>query len=734
MRELRAGDLLDLAPRGEPWRIRQVLPQRLRISSTALLHNQALQQQLLNASLHLAWVQAIRVNTLAGCLVIVHNGRRPLRRKQLQLLVRLALQHGTHNPLQLTPRASRSALWRLGGTSGVLAGVTLLEAPAWPGLLLFVALCYAPLAARCLQSLAQRRLASDWLDLFWFSSLLAQGNPVAVLLEWTLETANQVFKAWTPSPSYAETFDQQLQQRLTDLSFLVLQSDGSWQPQPFAALEAGDRVQLGPGDPLPAHALVVAGHAQVSSRWRDGDPRLLSARAFQQLPFGTTVMEGQLEVRLVRCPQRDPELLALQRLLQQAEQQHGCSSKPSLLQRAQQWHQASVPYMLVAGAALLAVGPHGSAGALMQFDPASDWQLTASLTYGNAQRDLLWQGVLLRRPEAIDALAHCRQLLVSEAVVLSSSHWRLGGLYPLPFLISSEELIQIVAGFRCQQKPHGLHPLRGALEAEDLLPAVVEAIQPLGSEGQQGRINGVLHQLGGAPMLRQLGLQAPDELITTAGETLLYVVRQGQVVGAVGFALQLSRALVQGLRQLQQAGWQVQLLAERHSELVERLAGRLQKHAATIHTAANHVDRSRLLATWRAAGEPIAMLGCSAIDGLTLAQADLSMELLSQEHGLSGDNADLVLRPEAFGSLVACQTLAWEAAQRHRRNLALVLAPHITVVLLNLLLPIHPVLAVLTVDLPVLLAELGRIGSGQDGIQKPTKKPRRGGAKGSEEG
>ena len=36
----------------------------------------------------------------------------------------------------------------------------------------------------------------------------------------------------------------------------------------------------------------------------------------------------------------------------------------------------------------------------MQFDPASDWQLTASLTYGNAQRDLLWQGVLLRRPEA----------------------------------------------------------------------------------------------------------------------------------------------------------------------------------------------------------------------------------------------------------------------------------------------------------------------------------------------
>ena len=32
------------------------------------------------------------------------------------------------------------------------------------------------------------------------------------------------------------------------------------------------------------------------------------------------------------------------------------------------------------------------------------------------------------------------------------------------------------------------------------------------------------------------------------------------------------------------------------------------------------------------------------------------------------------------------------------------------------------------VDLPVLLTELGRIGSGQDGIQKTTKKPRRGGA------
>ena len=732
MPELRAGDRINLAPQGEPWQIRQVLPHRMRLSSSALLNNHTLQQRLLNASLHLAWIQAVRINTLAGSLVIQHSGRRPLRRKQLQALLRLAVQHEHHQPLELTPRASRSALWRLSGTTGVLAGVALLEFPAWPALLLFLAFCYLPLARRCLQSLGQRQPAGSWLDLFWFTSLLAQGNPAAVLLEWTLETSNQVFKAWTPSPSFAEAFDQQLQQRLTDLSFTVQQGDGSWRLQPFATLAAGDRLRLGPGDPLPAHALVMAGEALVSSRWRDGDPRLLSARAFQQLPFGTSLVEGELEVRLVRSPERDPERRALQRLLHQAHQQASSKRQNSLLQRAEQWHQASVPYLLLAGATLLAVGPHGSAGALMQFDPASDWQLTASLTYGNAQRDLLWQGVLLRRPEAIDALAQCRRLLVSEAVVLSSSSWRLGGIHALPFLISHDELIQAVAGFRCQQKPHGLHALRSVLEAEDLLPAVVEAIQPLGHEGQQGRIGGVLHQLGGAAMLRQLGLRAPAELVTPPSETLLYLVRQGEVVGAVGFELQLSRPLLQGLRQLQRNGWQLHLLAESHSELVERLATRLHRPAATLHTAANHVDRSRWLNGWRAQGEPIAMLGCSAIDGLSLAQADLSIELLSREQGLSSENADLVLRPEAIGSLVACQAIAWEATQRHRRNLALVLAPHISVVLLNLLLPVNPVLAVLAVDLPVLLAELSRIGGGQDAVAKPgarpTKKPRRSGA------
>lgn len=727
MAELRAGDRIDLVPWSEPWRIRQVLPQRVRLSSSALLNNHTLQQQLLNASLHLAWIQAVRINTLAGSLVITHTGRRPLQRKQLQALVRLAVEHEHHQPLELTPRASRSALWRLGGTTAVLAGAALLELPAWPGLLLFLAFCYAPLAKRCLQSLSQRQLAGNWLDLFWFTSLLAQGNPTAVLLEWTLETSNQVFKAWTPSPSFAEAFDHQLQQRLSDLSFTVQQGDGSWRLQPLSTLAAGDRLRLASGDPVPAHALVMAGEALVSSRWRDGDPRLLSARAFQQLPFGTSLVEGELEVRLVRSPERDPERRALQRLLHQAHQQASGKRQNSLLQRAEQWHQASVPYLLLAGAALLAVGPHGSAGALMQFDPASDWQLTASLTYGNAQRDLLWQGVLLQRPEAIDALAHCRRLLVSETVVLSSSSWRLGGIHALPFLISSEELIQAVAGFRCQQKPHGLHALRGVLEAEDLLPAVVEAIQPLGHEGQQGRIGGVLHQLGGAAMLRQLGLRAPPELVTPPGETLLYLVREGrQVVGAVGFELQLSRPLLKGLRQLQRAGWQLHLLAESHSELVERLATRLHKPAATVHTAANHVDRSRWLLSWRAQGEPIAMLGCSAIDGLSLAQADLSIELLSQDHGLSSENADLVLRPEAIGRLVACQAIAWDATQRHRRNLALVLAPHISVVLLNLLLPVNPVLAVLAVDLPMLLAELGRIGGGQDAVAKPIKKPRTG--------
>ena len=107
--------------------------------------------------------------------------------------------------------------------------------------------------------------------------------------------------------------------------------------------------------------------------------------------------------------------------------------------------------------------------------------------------------------------------------------------------------------------------------------------------------------------------------------------------------------------------------------------------------------------------------------------ADLSIGLLSREHGLSSENADLVLRPEAITSLVACQTIAWEAAQRHRRNLALVLAPHISVVLLHLLLPVNPALAVLAVDLPVLqtgaAGGTGRIGGGQDAVIKPAARP-----------
>ena len=727
---LQAGDHIVLAPSGEPWRVRQVLPRRLRLSSDALLHNGSLQQRLINASLHLSWVQAIRVNTLAGSLVIVHSCQRSLRRRQLQALLHLALRHEHDQALAFMPRASSTALWHLTGTTGLLAGVGVLGLPAWPGLLLFIGLCYLPLAARCLRSLGQRQLAGSWLDLFWFSSLLLQASPVAVLLEWTLETAGKVFKAWTPSPGFAEAFQKQLQGRLTDLSFAVQQIDGSWQHQPFEGLAAGDRLLLGPGDPLPAHGLVVDGQALVSTRWRDGDPRLLSARAFQQLPFGTIVIEGQLQVRLVCAPMQDPELRLLQRLLHKAQLEAARTSKPSLLRDAERWHQASVPYLLIAGAALLVVGPHGSAGALMQFDPASDWQLSASLTYGDAQRDLLWQGLVLRRAEAIDALAHCQQLLVSESVVLSTSQWHIGGIYPLPFQISRDELIQAVAGFRCHQKPHGLHPLRGLLEEEDLMPAVVEGLRPLGVHGVEGRIKGNTYQFGGQSLLQHLRLQAPAELITSASETLLYLVHQGQVLGAVGFEMELSRHLVKGLRQLQRAGWQLHLLVESHSELLEDLAGRLHQKATATYTAANPHERNRVVSELRQK-QPLAMLGNGALDALCLAQVDLSIELLNEQHGLSGENADLMLRPEALTTLAGSQMIALEASRRHRRNLALVLVPHLAVVLLNLVLPLNPVLAVLSVDLPVLLAELGRVSGGQEALRKPNKKapPRRGSSK-----
>ena len=662
---------------------------------------------LVHQARHRRWLQAIRVNRWAGSVVIAYDPRRRLRRGALVELLEAAQfghQHGAPPP---PARLQRQALGRLGVVGTLLGFELLLGLPALVVSAGLLPLLLGPLLVSGWPYLRRGLLPPQSLDLLWFSSLLWRGETRAALVEFAVESGTHLLYGWSRSPRFGSELHALIALELQETTLSCLQADGQWQPQALAQLRGGDLIALQAGELLPAAALVVGGEAMVSTRSRDGDPGLVLVRAFQQLPAGVQVHSGALMLKLQSSVERDRDLRGLRTLVLRRAALAPLDRPPRLVATAQRLHQRSIPWLLLAGGGALVVGqPHAAAG-LMQFDPGNDWQQCAAIVYGAAQRAAERLGVILRRPEAIDPLARCRVVLISDAVLGSWSTRQLRAVHDCDPWISRDRVIQILAGFRVRLRPCGLAPLRNLLLETDLDPEVIEDLQPMPPLGYRGQVDGIRYCIGGAPLLRHLGLVPPESLPRVAGCERMYLVQGRRVLAAADFELKLPRRIVRLFRRLRAMDCQIRLVCGWDTGLAQVAGHRLGLRPEAVLVADSMATRVDLLQQLRRTSlAPVAFLGYAFSDAAALAAADVAVALDDGIVPFTSLLADLVIPSERLDRLADCVALARQARRLNRTNLALVAGPHLLALVLNLLRPLNPLVAILLTDLPLLAAEL----------------------------
>jgi hypothetical protein len=683
------------------------VPGRLRLVAEQAQPPPRLLANLVHQARHRRWLQAIRVNRWAGSVVIAYDPRRRLRRGALVELLEAAQfghQHGAPPP---PARLKRQALGRLGVVGTLLGFELLLGLPALVVSAGLLPLLLGPLLVSGWPYLRRGLLPPQSLDLLWFSSLLWRGETRAALVEFGVESGTHLLYGWSRSPRFGSELHALIALELQETTLTCLQADGQWQPQALAQLRGGDLIALQAGELLPAAALVVGGEAMVSTRSRDGDPGLVLVRAFQQLPAGVQVHSGALMLKLQSSVERDRDLRGLRTLVLRRAVLAPLDRPPRLVATAQRLHQRSIPWLLLAGGGALVVGqPHAAAG-LMQFDPGNDWQQCAAIVYGAAQRAAERLGVILRRPEAIDPLARCRVVLISDAVLGSWSTRQLRAVHDCDPWISRDRVIQILVGFRVRLRPCGLAPLRNLLLETDLDPEVIEDLQPMPPLGYRGQVDGIRYCIGGAPLLRHLGLVPPESLPRVAGCERMYLVQGRRVLAAADFELKLPRRIVRLFRRLRAMDCQIRLVCGWDTGLAQVAGHRLGLRPEAVLVADSMATRVDLLQQLRRTSRsPVAFLGYAFSDAAALAAADVSVALDDGIVPFTSLLADLVIPSERLDRLADCVALARQARRLNRTNLALVAGPHLLALVLNLLRPLNPLVAILLTDLPLLAAEL----------------------------
>lgn len=697
MSQLVIGEILDCPVSGRRWRVSHVIAGRIRLQLMDHSLDGELAQALAHQALQRRWLNHFRLNALAGSLVLEGRPERVGRRRALLQLLQQAATQEVAWPIQLTPRLDSSALRRLGLVSALFTLNALLDLPLLLLLVPVTPLLFVPLLRRFWAERHTGWLPPQTLDLLWYGSLVLRGHRQALLLEWGIEVGNQSLKGWAPSEGQRALLADRLEDYRLKTAVMCQRADGSFASRSIAELQPGDRLQLKAGERLPCHAFVLEGDAVVTSPWSDGYSVQIPVQAFQQLPAGVQLVRGALLLRVVA--HEDPRERRLEGTPVRKPEGHA----PAIVERARAIHTRSVPMILLAGGGLLAAGHSGAAAGLLQFDPASDWQLSCSLLYGALQRDALHLGVVLKRPEVGDVIAHSHRLFITESVLEHLSQRVLAGIYPLDDS-TQEELVQIVAGFRCRQRPFGLTAFLPLLHAWDLDPFIVDDLQPLHPSGWSGIVRGERVEIGGPRLLRARQLSHDPALGRHRDQTWIYVIREGRLIGGIDLRVTLSRRLLRSLRRLQRMGVELQLLMGSDLQLADVLIDRLDLASEAVIVSAEPEQQLKRLNRARGEG-PVMVLGGADSDAALVAAADVGITIADPQRQICQDLADVLVASKCVDRLPAAVSLCRRTHEEQGGQALLVLMPHLLVVLVNLLIPINPLLAVILVDLPILTSE-----------------------------
>ncbi len=309
------------------------------------------------------------------------------------------------------------------------------------------------------------------------------------------------------------------------------------QEVPIAALVAGDRVQVRPGERVPVDGVVIEGQSALDESMLTGEPLPVTKGPGDGLTGGTVNGTGGLvmEVRAVGAATVLSRIIAMV-----AEAQGGKLPVQALVDRITLWFVPVVMALAVlAFAVWLLVGP-GLAEALVAgvsvliiaCPCAMGLATPVSILVGTGRAAEL--GVLFRKGEALQRLESVRRVAFDKTGTLTMGKPVVQAVQALPGLDPDQFLALAAAVERGSE-----HPLAGAVLDEAarrrLVLAEASGFQAHPGRGAEAMVAGQVVQVGSARLFEALddGLAQVCSAAQARGQGVLLVGRQGRAEAAI---------------------------------------------------------------------------------------------------------------------------------------------------------------------------------------------------------
>jgi P-type Cu2+ transporter len=401
---------------------------------------------------------------------------------------------------------------------------------------------------------------------------------------------------------------------------------------PISDLAVGDLVLVRPGGRVPADGMVMEGAAELDESMITGESRPVPKDPGDRVVAGTVVTDSALRVR-VEAVGEQTALAGIRRLVEQAQTSR--SRAQALANRA-----AALLFYFAVGAGLITMAVWLALG-----DPDQAIERTVTvlviacphalglaiplviaIATGLAARS----GILIKDRLALERMRTVDTVLFDKTGTLTKGEPTVSGVAAVDG--DTDRLLRLAAAVEADSE----HPLARAIVAAARTQAAGELptagdFRSMTGRGVQAQVDGAAVAVGGPALLRELKVSEPEGLADQVGPwkrrgaTVLYVVREDKVMGALSLEDAVRPESRQAVSDLHRLGKRVVMLTGDARQVAEAVAAELGVDEVFAEVLPE--DKDAAVADLQGRGLQVAMVGDGVNDAPALARADVGIAI-----------------------------------------------------------------------------------------------------------
>ncbi|EGJ49273.1 copper-translocating P-type ATPase [Desulfocurvibacter africanus] len=437
-------------------------------------------------------------------------------------------------------------------------------------------------------------------------------------------------------------------------------------------LVSGDRILIKPGEKLPADGEIVEGESSVNEAMLTGEATPVDKKPGDKVIGGSVNGEGSLTVE-VRQTGKDSYLAQVIDLVQKAQESKSRSQDTA--NRAAMW----LTFIALAAGGLTMIAWWAFIGrefafslertvTVMVITCPHALGLAVPLVVAVSTSLAAGSGFLIRDRGAFERARNIEAVLFDKTGTLTLGEFRVAETASFGDM-DKEEVLRLAASVEAASEHPIARGIMATAEEQNVKTARIEDFQAIKGKGAKARMEDREVAVVSEGYLRERGLKAPDksmEPLRAGVRTLVFVVVDGQPVGALALADKVRESSKQAVAELKELGVRCIMITGdngRTAEAVAREIGLDEFFAEVLPD-----KKAEKVKEVQDRGLTTAMVGDGINDAPALAQADIGIAI-GAGTDVAMETADIVLVKSDPRDVVAIIKLAGATRRKMIQNL-----------------------------------------------------------------